>query len=129
MKNLLTLILFTAIVLLIPRSLKAQNEVITKEISMKQFDKMIKTNPGTIVDVRTKGEVSKGAIPGSVNIDFFDDEFESKISKLDKSKPVYVYCASGGRSGESVEIFTKTGFKEIYDLSEGYGTYSKLHNK
>jgi len=99
----------------------------SQEITMKQFEKIYKEKPGTIVDVRTQSEVNKGVIPGSVNIDFFDDNFEKKISELDKTKPVYIYCASGGRSGESVAIFKRQGFKEIYDLSEGYGAYKKLH--
>lgn len=89
----------------------------------------MKEKPGAILDVRTKGEVAKGAIPNSIHNDIFEDDFETKIDKMDKSKPVYVYCASGGRSGEAMEMMHKKGFKEVYNLVGGYTDWKKVHVK
>ena len=103
----------------------AQNGQIAKDVDVAEFAKLIKSKPGQLLDVRTKGEVAKGAIAGSQNIDLFDENFEAKIDKLDKSKPVYVYCASGGRSGEAMELMQKKGFKEVYNLDGGYNAWKK----
>ncbi len=93
---------------------------IAKDLNVQEFNKMVKEKPGIILDVRTRGEIAKGAIPGHVDIDFFDEEFEKKVEKLDKSQPVYIYCASGGRSGEAMEMMKNKGFTEVYNLEGGY---------
>jgi len=102
---------------------------IAKDISVQEFNKMIVANPGIILDVRTPGEISKGAIKQSIAIDFFDDDFEAKVEKLDKSKPIYIYCAVGGRSGEAMEMMNKKGFKEVYNLAGGYNAWKKSQPK
>ncbi len=98
---------------------------VTKDLNVKEFQKQMTSRPGVLVDVRTPGEVKKGAIPNSVNLDIFDDHFETKLDQLDKSKPVYVYCAVGGRSAEAMGIMKKKGFREVYNLAGGYSAWSK----
>lgn len=121
------------LLLVIPALSNGQNNTakkaaapIAKDLSVKEFQKQMNARPGTLLDVRTPGEVKKGAIPNSVNIDIFDDQFEAKIDQLDKNKPVYVYCAVGGRSSEAMEMMKKKGFREVYNLSGGYSAWSKV---
>ncbi len=78
-----------------------------------------------LLDVRTPGEVAKGFIEGAVHIDFFDSDFEFEVAKLDKSKPIIVYCAAGGRSAKSGKKLASLGFSKIYDLTGGFGTWKK----
>src|SRR3982751_607543 len=68
------------------------------------FEKAI-TNPGVqILDVRTIGEYNTGFITRSFQADWNNKEqFFDRTQYLDKSKPVYVYCASGGRSGAAAD--------------------------
>lgn len=108
----------------------AQNQValkpaIAKDLNVKEFTKQMQNKPGVLLDVRTPGEVNKGAIEGSKNIDFFDDDFEAKVNQLDKTKPVYIYCAVGGRSGEAMDLMKKKGFVELYNLAGGYSAWKK----
>jgi rhodanese-related sulfurtransferase len=98
---------------------------IAKDVDVKEFNRLMKEKPGLLLDVRTQGEVDKGAIKGHTHIDFFADNFEAQIDKLDKTKPVYVYCASGGRSGETMEMMHKKGFREVYNLDGGYNAWKK----
>lgn len=70
----------------------------------------------TFIDVRTLDEYSAGHVKGALNIDFYSKDFKLKLSKLDKSKQYVVYCRSGNRSGQSVTMMEKMGFKELYDL-------------
>ena len=73
-----------------------------------------------LVDVRTPEETAEGIIEGAQNIDFRDPDFETYINKLDKNKPIVVYCGAGGRSGKTSELLEELGFKKIYDLTGGY---------
>ncbi len=75
----------------------------------------------TVLDVRTPEEFAEGHIKGAVNIDFNGDDFEKKIGALDPAKPYLVHCASGGRSGQSLPLFEKLKFNQLYHLSTGFG--------
>ncbi|PIX06994.1 MAG: rhodanese-like domain-containing protein [Flavobacteriales bacterium CG_4_8_14_3_um_filter_35_10] len=84
----------------------------------------LKSSKIQLVDVRTPSEFATGHIGKSVNIDYYDQDFSAKIGKLDKSKPIYLYCRSGVRSSNSAEILKKLGFKTIYDLKGGVLNWS-----
>lgn len=74
-----------------------------------------------LVDVRTAREYRSGHIKNALNIDFFDAaNFNKSFGKLDKNKPVYLYCRSGARSKNAARKLLAMGFSEIYDLKGGY---------
>ena len=74
------------------------------KISIADFkNKLANTPNAQLVDVRTPAEVSKGSLEGAVNIDFRSTDFATQINTLDKSKPVFIFCQSGGRSGKGYE--------------------------
>ena len=75
-----------------------------------------------LLDVRTAGEVKKGAVPGAVVIDFFDDAFLSKAKKVIGTKKVIVFCHSGGRSSEAATKLTNAGIT-VMEVPEGYAKY------
>lgn len=81
--------------------------------------KELTTKAGTILDVRTPEEWAEGTIKGATKINYHDDNFEQQVEKLDKKKPVYVYCKSGGRSSSAADILKKKGFKKVYNLDGG----------
>jgi len=54
-----------------------------------------------------------------------DANFTSQIATLDKSKPLYVYCKSGNRSGKASVILRDAGFTQIYDLKGGVIQWKK----
>lgn len=73
-----------------------------------------------LVDVRTMQEFKEGHLKSAHNICVTDADFEENILKLDKEKPIYLYCRSGKRSARAAEILKDLGFKEIYDMEGGY---------
>jgi len=86
-----------------------------------EFAEKMKALPAAnIVDVRTPEEYEKGHIVNAVNIDWNGDNFEQKISSLDKSKPVFVYCLSGGRSAMAAEAMRDKGFKQVFEMRGGF---------
>jgi phage shock protein E len=83
------------------------------------FSEKMKSNPGTILDVRTPEEIAEGKIEGAVTMNFYEDNFKASVATLDKTKPVYVYCAAGGRSAKASTMLKSQGFKEVYNLDGG----------
>lgn len=81
--------------------------------------KLNQTNSAQIVDVRTSREFEQGFIQNALNIDIGRNDFTDKISKLDKNRPVFVYCLSGSRSSHAMSYMRSVGFKEVYNLSGG----------
>lgn len=88
-----------------------------------RFASLMHDRPGQLVDVRTPGEWSEGIIAGARLMDFNGTGFRSELSTLDKDRPVYVYCAAGGRSHKAYEMMKEMGFKEVYDLGGGMGAW------
>ncbi len=85
-----------------------------------EFEKKLETIKDKIVlDVRTKEEFGQGHLASATMIDYYKDDFRQQLGKLDKTKPVFVYCAAGGRSHSSSEILKELGFKYVYDLQGG----------
>lgn len=96
-------------------------------LPLEEFVKTYKTTPnGQLLDVRTPGEWSQGKLESSALINFNDAKFEQNLSKLDKSKLVFVYCAVGGRSAKAAQILNNNGFKVFNLTGAGYG---QLANK
>ncbi|MES2707488.1 MAG: rhodanese-like domain-containing protein [Verrucomicrobiota bacterium] len=74
----------------------------------------------TVIDVRTPEEFAAGHLKGAKNVDFNEDDFEKKLSTLDRNKTYLVHCAAGGRSTRSLKLLDKLGFKSVIHLDEGY---------
>ncbi len=72
-----------------------------------------------ILDVRTPEEFRAGHIPDAQNLDFYAPDFQDKLSQLPKDKVYFIYCNSGNRSGQTLEMMKRMGFKEVYDLQGG----------
>jgi rhodanese-related sulfurtransferase len=94
-------------------------------VTPQQFQSLIKSQKGMLLDVRTPSEYKKGYIEGAVLMNIFDDDFEARLDKLDKNQVYYVYCASGGRSAECVDIMKRKGFKKVYDLDGGISRWMR----
>jgi thioredoxin 1 len=69
--------------------------------------------------VRTSDEFLGRHLQNAKNIDVGGGSFEQQIETLDKSKPVLVYCLSGGRSSSAASKMREAGFKEVYELDGG----------
>ena len=97
------------------------------DVKVAEFEKLAKAGKGTILDVRTPKEYAEGHVNGSVNINYFDKDFKDQVGKLESTKPVYVYCHSGGRSSKAMNIMKSQGFTTIYNLTGGYAAWKNLH--
>jgi phage shock protein E len=94
-----------------------------KSIEFKQLADSIPE--AVIIDLRTADELKTGIIPNAINIDFLAKDFETQIGNLDPLKPYFIYCAGGGRSGETAELMSQKGFKQVYNLQGGFTAWKK----
>ncbi len=86
-----------------------------------QAQAWLRGHPETqVIDVRSKGEFAGGALPKAVNIPIGDGGFAANVARLDPTKPVLVYCASGFRSRQAVARLKELGFANIRHLHRGW---------
>lgn len=63
-----------------------------------------------VIDVRTPEEFATGHLTGAVLMNFQDADFEDQIQALDKSANYFIYCRSGNRAGQAIEVMKQAGF-------------------
>ena len=96
----------------------AQNAQYTS-LSNQEFAKVIKQRKTQVVDVRSEAEYAQGHLVKAINIDVNKNFNKQAEEKLDKKKPVAVYCVSGVRSKSAAYKLSKLGFETIYELNTG----------
>jgi rhodanese-related sulfurtransferase len=74
----------------------------------------------TVIDVRTKAEYDVGHIDNALNMDFYSSDFSAQLNTLDKSGTYLIYCRTGHRSGQALDIMKGLGFTNVSDLRGGY---------
>lgn len=101
-------------------SCNGQNPKSYESIPPTAFAEKIKETPNAqLFDVRSTEEFDGQHIANAININWNGEDFVGKISNYDKTKPVFVYCLSGGRSKKAAEKMQELGFKKIYELEGG----------
>ncbi len=82
-----------------------------------------KNKKNVLLDVRTPEEFAEGHVPGAVNIDVKNPNFEEEIQKLDTKKNYFIYCKSGVRARLATEKMQEKGFKNAKNFKDGMSTY------
>ncbi len=105
---------------------KAQIE---KLFDADKFEKLITGNNTQLLDVRTMGEFRGGHLKNALLADWNDrSQFIERTKHLEKTKSLYVYCLSGGRSSAAADWLRKQGFTNVYELEGGINAW-KRQNK
>lgn len=94
-----------------------------KDINVTEAYDIIQANLGNpefiIIDIRTPDEFANGYIQNAVLIDFYAENFQTEIGKLDRDKTYLIYCRTANRSGQAKEMMKKMGFKYLYHMEGG----------
>ncbi|MFW5995873.1 MAG: FAD-dependent oxidoreductase [Halanaerobiaceae bacterium] len=77
-----------------------------------------------LLDVRNEIEKRIGEIEDSITIPL--SELRENLDRLDRERPVLVYCANGMRSYIACRILSQNGFNEVKNLQGGYRLYSTI---
>ena len=82
---------------------------------------LIQKNKGNsnfvILDIRTPEEFRDGHIADAINVDFRSEKFGAEIDKFDKNKTYFVYCRTGNRSHDALNLMGPLGFRSIVRLA------------
>ncbi|GAA0190678.1 hypothetical protein GCM10009122_52500 [Fulvivirga kasyanovii] len=97
-----------------------------ERVNSERFEALLREYPDAqLIDVRTAREYNGGHLEDAINIDYNSPAFKTQISELKKDKPVFVYCAVGGRSAAASYILKDQGFTHIVDLEGGITDWKK----
>jgi phage shock protein E len=98
-----------------------------KDVSVSEFETLLKKDSTAILlDLRTTDELKKyGTIKNARQINYFDQDFERQLDRLDRNKVYLLFCASGARSGEAKEFMQSSGFTHVYNLPAGFNGWKK----
>ncbi len=96
-----------------------------KDVSATEFNKLIIEKKYTVLDIRTIREFNAGHIKNALVIDWYQRTFEIEVQKLDKTKPILIYCRSGNRTGKAKFALLGMGFQEVYNLELGINDWSR----
>jgi phage shock protein E len=87
------------------------------DISAEEFKEKLKSNPGKIIDVRTRVEYEEGHLTiTDEQYDWNSGEFHKVVDQMEKDKAYYLYCRSGNRSGQAARLMRNKGFENVYNV-------------
>ena len=67
----------------------------------------------TVLDVRTGREYAAGHVAGARHANVLAGDFRQRVGGLGRGRTVYVYCASGHRSGRAAQVLEDMGFRRV----------------
>ena len=110
----------------VPLGLKIQSESKRRNryLSGKSWNNLIIKKETLLIDVRKPFEYSVGTFKNAMNpnIQNFRD-FPKFLSKVEKTKPVAMFCTGGIRCEKASIFLKKKGFKNVFQLKGGILNY------
>ncbi|HAT4234543.1 rhodanese-like domain-containing protein [Clostridium perfringens] len=107
-------------------SSETQSEAVSKDISIDESKKLINDGEVTLIlDVRNEDEFAEGHLKNAIQIPV--KELKENLSDIEKFKDelVLVYCRSGKRSAEAVDILKENGFKNLVHMKDGISKWDE----
>ena len=83
-----------------------------------QFAAALREPDTTIIDVRTPVEFAEDHLPGSVNVPIAGN-FRDAMASRDKAHSYAIYCQTGNRSAQALQVMKELGFTRAYHLAGG----------
>ena len=115
---------------LVPMGININKRSLNGQINPKKWNKIISDENTTLIDARKPFEYEVGTFKNSINprINNFR-EFPKFLKKLNKIKPVAMFCTGGIRCEKASFFLEKRGFKNVYQLKGGILNYLKTIKK
>ncbi|UFN44054.1 rhodanese-like domain-containing protein [Nocardioides okcheonensis] len=91
----------------------------TPEIDIEQLAAALnddESGEAALIDVREAGEYAAGHVPGAALMPM--SRLSSRVGELDKTRPVYVVCASDNRSAAMTDLLVANGYR-AYSVAGG----------
>ena len=115
---------------LVPMGININKRNLNGQINPKKWNKIISDENTTLIDVRKPFEHEVGTFKNSINPNINNfREFPKFLKKLNKNKPVAMFCTGGIRCEKASVFLEKRGFKNVYQLKGGILNYLKTIKK
>ena len=110
--------------------IKSESKRNNRYLSAKSWNKLITKKETLVIDVRKPFEYSVGTFKNAMNpnIQNFRD-FPKFLSKVEKTKPVAMFCTGGIRCEKASIFLKKKGFKNVFQLKGGILNYLNKKKK
>ncbi len=93
------------------------------QLNADAFEKGIQQTGIQLLDVRSAGEYKNGHLKNALQADWNNAaQFADRTQHLDKQKPIYIYCLSGGRSAAAARQLRDQGY-QVYELTGGINAW------
>jgi rhodanese-related sulfurtransferase len=108
---------------LFKRMMGSTAAITSADLDGESFKTQFENTPNAVlIDVRTPPEFALGTINGATDLDIFADDFEHHIRQLSKTNVYFVFCRSGRRSRNALELMEMAGLT-AYDLASGINAW------
>ena len=104
--------------------IKSESKRRNRYLSGKSWNKLIVKKETLLIDVRKPFEYSVGTFKNAMNpkVQNFRD-FPKFLNKIEKTKPVAMFCTGGIRCEKASILLKKKGFKNVFQLKGGIINY------
>ena len=94
------------------------------EISPKELNDLLQEGSKlTLIDVREPQELQISQLPNAELIPL--GQLPGRISELDSSQELVIFCRSGARSGHAVDVLRAAGFRKVRNLVGGINDWAR----
>ena len=78
------------------------------DVTLDDFAAAHSTGAAQVIDVREPAEYTAGHVPGAASITM--GQLPDRLAEIDRSKPVFLICQSGGRSAAMTDVLLHHGY-------------------
>lgn len=93
------------------------------DITATELAERLKQGGLRLLDVREPHELAISALPGAENIPL--GSLAARLSELDSSREMVVFCKAGTRSARALELLASAGFKRVKHLKGGINAWAQ----
>ena len=111
---------------------KCFGQTITQEQSIRslsplEFKQAVESGEYTLIDIRTFEEYREAHLANASQNDYYQSVlFNNYLDSLDKNEKYLIYCRTGNRTGDALNIMKEKGFKNVAELDGGITAWAQM---
>ena len=95
-----------------PTNISYARKLAEGEVSIKEFEEIVKLGSRIVIDARTAEEFGKGHFPNAMNIP--SEQMAARYTEISSEKQVVIHCSTGTRAEMAYDVLKEKGIKVQY---------------